>query len=103
MSWSHRFLAAIFVASVAASQAAAGPVAENFQVQRLADGVYAVIRQDPPGMMCDGNSGFIVDKDGVMIGAMGVSGSSVESDHAVCEAGVLTLGVSDLPEHPWRT
>src|SRR5262245_7469317 len=45
----------------------------------------------------------IVDKDGVMIGAMGVSGSSVENDHAVCEAGVLTLGVADLPEHPWRT
>jgi uncharacterized protein GlcG (DUF336 family) len=45
----------------------------------------------------------IVDKDGVMIGAMGVSGSSVENDYAVCEAGVLTLGVADLPEHPWRT
>ena len=45
----------------------------------------------------------IVDKDGVMIGAIGVSGSSVENDHAVCEAGVLTLGVADLPEHPWRT
>lgn len=45
----------------------------------------------------------IVDKDGVMIGAMGVSGSSVENDHAVAEAGVLTLGVCDLPEHPWRT
>ncbi len=45
----------------------------------------------------------IVDKDGVMIGAMGVSGSSVENDHAVAEAGVLTLGVCDLPDHPWRT
>src|SRR5262245_7772973 len=45
----------------------------------------------------------IVDKDGVLIGAIGVSGSSVENDHAVCEAGVLTLGVADLPEHPWRT
>lgn len=45
----------------------------------------------------------IVDKDGVMIGAVGVSGSSVENDHAVAEAGVLTLGVGDLPAHPWRT
>ena len=33
----------------------------------------------------------------------GVSGSSVENDHAVAEAGVKVLGVSELPEHPWRT
>ncbi|MFO1104328.1 MAG: heme-binding protein [Methylocystis sp.] len=45
----------------------------------------------------------IVDADGVMIGAIGVSGSSVENDHAVAQAGVGTLGVCDLPEHPWRT
>lgn len=45
----------------------------------------------------------IVDKNGVMIGAVGVSGSSVENDHAVAQAGVATLGVCDLPEHPWRT
>ena len=45
----------------------------------------------------------IVDQDGVMIGAIGVSGSSVENDHAVAMAGVETLGVHDLPEHPWRT
>jgi uncharacterized protein GlcG (DUF336 family) len=41
----------------------------------------------------------IVDK----IGAIGVSGSSVENDHAVALAGVAPIGVSDLPEHPWRT
>ena len=45
----------------------------------------------------------IVDKEGVMIGAIGVSGSSVENDHAVAQAGVATLGVCDLPAHPWRT
>lgn len=44
-----------------------------------------------------------VDNDGVMIGAIGVSGSSVDNDHAVAQAGVATLGVCDLPEHPWRT
>jgi uncharacterized protein GlcG (DUF336 family) len=38
-----------------------------------------------------------------MIGAIGVSGSAVENDHAVAQAGVETLGVWDLPEHPWRT
>jgi uncharacterized protein GlcG (DUF336 family) len=45
----------------------------------------------------------IVDKDGVLIGAIGVSGSSVENDHAVALAGVGPIGVSDLPEHQWRT
>lgn len=45
----------------------------------------------------------IVDKDGVMIGAIGVSGSSVENDHTVAKAGVDVVGVCDLPEHPWRT
>lgn len=45
----------------------------------------------------------IVDKDGVLIGAVGVSGSSVENDHQVAKAGVDVIGVSDLPAHPWRT
>ena len=45
----------------------------------------------------------IVDEDGVLVGAIGVSGSSVENDHAVAAAGVEVLGVSELPKHPWRT
>jgi uncharacterized protein GlcG (DUF336 family) len=45
----------------------------------------------------------IVDDEGVLVGAIGVSGSSVENDHAVAQAGVDVLGVSALPAHPWRT
>jgi uncharacterized protein GlcG (DUF336 family) len=45
----------------------------------------------------------IVDEEGVLIGAVGVSGSAVENDHLVAEAGVKVVGVSDLPAHPWRT
>jgi uncharacterized protein GlcG (DUF336 family) len=45
----------------------------------------------------------IVDEEGVLIGAIGVSGSSVENDHAVAEAGVKVVGVSEIPAHPWRT
>ena len=45
----------------------------------------------------------IVDQDGVLIGAIGVSGSSVENDHQVAKAGVNVIGLSDLPSHPWRT
>lgn len=45
----------------------------------------------------------IVDENGVLVGAIGVSGSSVENDHKVAMAAVEVLGVSELPEHPWRT
>lgn len=45
----------------------------------------------------------IVDSEGVLIGAIGVSGSSVENDHEVAKAGAKVLGVTDIPEHPWRT
>src|ERR1700741_2394757 len=46
---------------------------------------------------------LIVDQEGVLVGPIGVSGSTVENDHAVAEAGVKVVGVSDLPAHPWRT
>lgn len=45
----------------------------------------------------------IVDAEGVLIGAIGVSGSSVENDRKVADAGVKVCGVCDLPAHPWRT
>ena len=44
-----------------------------------------------------------MNKDSILIGAIGVSGSSVENDHLVAKAGVEVIGLSDLPEHPWRT
>jgi uncharacterized protein GlcG (DUF336 family) len=45
----------------------------------------------------------IVDEQGILIGAIGVSGSSVENDHQVAKAGVDVIGLADLPKHPWRT
>lgn len=45
----------------------------------------------------------IVDEDGVLVGAIGVSGSTVDNDHEVAAAGVAVLGVSEMPAHPWRT
>ena len=47
----------------------------------------------------------IVDEEGVLVGAIGVSGSSVENDEKVAEAGLKVVGVSvsALPAHPWRT
>jgi uncharacterized protein GlcG (DUF336 family) len=45
----------------------------------------------------------IVDEEGVLVGAIGVSGSTVENDDKVARAGAKILGVTDIPEHPWRT
>jgi cyclase len=47
-------------------------VAHNFDVQKLAEGVYAVVRKDPPGLMVDANSVFIInDEDVVVVDASG--------------------------------
>ena len=40
---------------------------ENFTVQKLAEGVYAVVRSDPPGLMVDGNCVFIVNDEDVVV------------------------------------
>lgn len=45
----------------------------------------------------------IVDATGILIGAIGSSGSSVENDNLVAAAGVAALGNYPLPSHPWRT
>jgi uncharacterized protein GlcG (DUF336 family) len=45
----------------------------------------------------------IVDEEGMLIGAIGVSGDTVENDHLVAQAGVNVAGVCDVPKHPWRT
>ena len=43
----------------------------------------------------------IIDGDGELLGAVGVSGSAVENDHAVADAGVKVLGVCELSDHPF--
>lgn len=41
--------------------------ARNFAVQKLAEGVYAVIRQDLPGLMVDANNVCIINDDDVIV------------------------------------
>ena len=45
----------------------------------------------------------IMDDQGMLIGAIGVSGDTVENDHLVAQAAAETIGASDLGQHPWRT
>ena len=49
-----------------AATPAASP-AGNLDVQKIGDGVYAVIRREWPGMMCDGNSVFIINDEDVVV------------------------------------
>jgi glyoxylase-like metal-dependent hydrolase (beta-lactamase superfamily II) len=41
--------------------------ARNFDVEKLAVGVYAVIRKEPPGLMVDANNVVIINDDGVVV------------------------------------
>ncbi len=41
--------------------------ARNFDVQKVAEGVYAVIRKDLPGMMVDANNVFLVGEEDVIV------------------------------------
>jgi cyclase len=50
----------------AARPADASP-ARNFEVQRLADGVYAVLRRERPGFMVDANNVFIIGERDVIV------------------------------------
>ncbi|HJQ35388.1 MAG TPA: MBL fold metallo-hydrolase [Pyrinomonadaceae bacterium] len=41
--------------------------ARNFEVQKLAEGVYAVVRKDLPGLMVDANNVFIINDEDVVV------------------------------------
>jgi glyoxylase-like metal-dependent hydrolase (beta-lactamase superfamily II) len=46
--------------------------ARNFEVQKIAEGVYAVVRRDLPGLMVDANNVFIInDEDVIVVDANG--------------------------------
>ena len=45
----------------------------------------------------------IINKDGVMIGAIGVSGSTIEDDHLVAYSALEALGMESYTDHPKRT
>ncbi len=40
---------------------------KNFEVVKVAEGVYATIRKDPPGLMVDANNVFIINTDDVVV------------------------------------
>jgi glyoxylase-like metal-dependent hydrolase (beta-lactamase superfamily II) len=67
------------MAVVVAAGVALARQASNFDVQQLADGVYAVIRREPAGFMVDANNVFIIgDTDVVLVDSNGASGITRE-------------------------
>jgi cyclase len=66
-----RAMVLLLVCGAGSAQAAlANGDTGGFFVQKLADGVYAAVRTDPPGLMVDANSLFIVnDRDVVVVDA----------------------------------
>ena len=42
-------------------------VSAGFEVQKVADGIYAAIRKEPPGIFVDANSVFIINADDVVV------------------------------------
>jgi cyclase len=77
-------LLAISGIALAGIAAAAGTLekpagsAPGFEIQRLAEGVYAAVRTDPPGLMVDGNCVLIVnDEDVVVVDAPEATGDLV--------------------------
>jgi glyoxylase-like metal-dependent hydrolase (beta-lactamase superfamily II) len=73
------FLVALALPLVLGAQPTSTSPAKNFKVERLAEGVYAVIRQDAVGFMVDANNVFIVnDNDVVVVDANGAPGITRE-------------------------
>jgi glyoxylase-like metal-dependent hydrolase (beta-lactamase superfamily II) len=68
--WTLALGLAVTAAFAAAAPTVAGAATPGFAVEKLAEGVYAAVRTDPPGLMVDANSLFIVnDKDVVVVDA----------------------------------
>jgi glyoxylase-like metal-dependent hydrolase (beta-lactamase superfamily II) len=71
---------ALNLPAIAAEKAATPQTAAGFKVEKLADGVYAAIRTDPPGLMVDANSLFIVsDSDVVVVDAPEASAEMIQA------------------------
>jgi hypothetical protein len=57
----------IAIAFTGATIGSAQQSATRFTLQKVADGVYAAIRTEPPGLMFDANSIFLIGPDDVIV------------------------------------
>ncbi|HEX2205969.1 MAG TPA: MBL fold metallo-hydrolase, partial [Longimicrobium sp.] len=52
---------------IALSAPSSPPDPAGFDVERVADGVYAVVRREPAGLWFEANNAFVVGDDGVVV------------------------------------
>lgn len=81
-------LACLFLAWPASAATEFRNPPENFDVQRLADGVYAVVRKEPPGLMVDANNLFVVNDEDVLV--VDANGSATHTREVVAALRKLT-------------
>lgn len=82
-------LTGLLAASVLAASALPSP---GFRVERLAPGVFAAIRTDPPGLMVDANCVFIVgERDVVVVDAPEASADLIAALRRITRKPVSTL------------
>jgi glyoxylase-like metal-dependent hydrolase (beta-lactamase superfamily II) len=85
-------LVAIFCAALCA--AFSSPIrAQNFEVQKLTDGVYALIRKEPPGLMFDANNLFIINDQDVLV---------VDSNFSLASTREVLAALRRLTDKPVR-
>lgn len=60
-------LAGLIASGLPTAQPAPAPQPEGFEVTRLAEGVYALIRSEPVGLMVDANTVFIINDEDVVV------------------------------------
>ncbi len=87
----HASCLALFVLLAAAATAAAAqdpppvPAAASaaFEVVTVAEGVHAVLRKEPPGLMADANVVFLVNQEDVIVVDTNIGGASAKESIAV--------------------
>jgi glyoxylase-like metal-dependent hydrolase (beta-lactamase superfamily II) len=81
-----RSLLLVVTAALALGAARPQPDTAGFEVQKVADGVYAAIRKGPPGLMFDANSIFIVNDADVVVVDTNITPTSARATLAALKA-----------------
>jgi glyoxylase-like metal-dependent hydrolase (beta-lactamase superfamily II) len=74
-----RLVSVLVAATAALAFAQPQSTTADFEVQKVADGVYAAIRRKPPGLMFDANSVFIVNDTDVIVVDTNITPSSAKT------------------------
>jgi glyoxylase-like metal-dependent hydrolase (beta-lactamase superfamily II) len=101
---SLRRLGRLLAVAVAAGTIAATPaqvLTPHVDLQKIADGVYAAIRKEPPGLMFNANSVFIVNDDGVVVVDTNMTPTSARETLAALRS-VTTRRVTTVVNTHWH-